>query len=336
MYPLELLKGQDKPIAGRVWKRILLIQLAYIGDVVVTMPLVRTLRVNYPKSRIVVCTREHSRELIEDCPWVDAAISVDRRKRGALGTLAHHERFFRKLRKERFELVMDVRTGTRGAYIARLSGAPVRIRPRDLRSPFYNRFFTHLVALPGLPLKLHASEYYLGFSAPLGLEGGDAAPRLFVPPARQGRALEILADAGVPQGEPVVALHPFSAYKYKEWKPEHCAALVDRIRARYGVPVVITGAPVDKVPAERIAGLCESQVFNLAGKTSIGELAAVLGECDFLVAVDTGAVHVAAAVGTPTLTLFGPSNHLLFNPPGRGARRRHEGHALRSLRAARL
>ncbi|MBU0989209.1 MAG: hypothetical protein KJ823_03390, partial [Proteobacteria bacterium] len=124
---------------------ILLIQLGDIGDVVLTMPTVRALRQHFPENELIVCVREHAKELAEESPWVDGVISVNKGKRKILHEIAYQKDFINALRKPHFYFAIDLRTGSRGAIIAFISGATYRIgRFANDGRLWRNRLFTHL------------------------------------------------------------------------------------------------------------------------------------------------------------------------------------------------
>ena len=116
---------------------ILLIQLGDIGDVVLSLPCIKTLHDNVPKGKVIMAVREKARELVEDCQWTTDVISVDKKKRTLVGTIAYQTLFLKKLRKFHFDLAVDMRTGTRGAVLALLSGARQRIGFHELKKPGY-------------------------------------------------------------------------------------------------------------------------------------------------------------------------------------------------------
>ncbi len=295
---------------------ILLIQLGDIGDVVLTMPTVRALRRHFPDGELFLCVREHARELAEDCPWVDGVISVDKRRRTLCEELTYQIGFLTALRRPRFQWAIDLRTGSRGAIAALLSGAPCRAGRFSDDGPLWrNRLFTHLIK-PESEIHQYAPTHSLNIIAPFGVPTDDAQPRLTVPAHRKDKALHLLREAGVPASRPILAIHPFSLWRYKEWQPNEWASLIGRIIHRQGFSVVITGSPTERIRAEALTKRCSGPVFNLAGKTSIGELPALLSTSDLFIGVDTAALHIAAAVNVPTIGIFGPSSPAAWAPKG--------------------
>jgi predicted lipopolysaccharide heptosyltransferase III len=298
------------------YKRILLIQLGDIGDVILTLPAIRALRENFPESWIVVCVREKAGEIIEDCPWASEVMTVRKEQKPLKSAILDQARWMKALRAHRFDLAIDLRTGTRGAIIAGLSGAGTRIGRFAADGGLWrNRVFTHLVTPPDEACQ-YAAEHNLNILFPLHLKIRDSALRITIPAYRKQAAARLLSIEKIPQNRPLLAFHPFSLWKYKEWQVGSCVELIDDIQRRYDVAVVITGSPEERGRADKVVARCRIRPFNLAGKTSIGELAAVFSACRGFIGVDTAALHLAAAAGVPTLGIFGPSPAVCWAPRG--------------------
>jgi predicted lipopolysaccharide heptosyltransferase III len=314
METARLLKGA--PRLPKSDGPILLIQLGDIGDVVLTLPTIEVLAEAFPRRPLVLCVREHARELMEDAPLVHHVLSVKKEKRKFNAELAHQFQFLKDLRRVRSTLAIEVRTGTRGAVIARLSGANTRIaRYANDGTLWRNRLFTHLVK-PTRENIQYAAQHSLNIMAPFGLSHKDPRPKISVPEYRRKSAAALFRAARIPRERPLVGVHPFSLWQYKEWRPSEMALLLDRIQAEYPCHIVVTGAPNERERAEDLIGRCDRKPYNLAGETSIGELPAVLAACSLFMGVDTAALHMAAAVGIPTVGIFGPSSWTNWAPRG--------------------
>jgi len=297
-----------------------LIQFGDIGDVVLTFPAVRALKEHFWGARIVVAVREKARELMEDLPWADGVISVSKTKRGLWKELAYEKQFFSRLRAFHFDLAVDMRTGSRGAILAFLSGAPLRMAFYAQDGKLWrNRVFNRLVSLQGRPGQ-HISEYYLSLVRAYGVQTDRVWPELPVPLDKQRRAEGLFQELGISSQAPVVAVQPFSLWKYKEWRPERYAALIDWVDSEYGLPVVVIGSPDERERAEALVRACGQKAYNLAGKTSLGVLAAVFKRSAFFIGGDSAGMHIAAAVGTPTVNILGPSAAWAWAPRGEGHR----------------
>ena len=297
---------------------ILLIQLGDIGDVVLTLPAIRALKENFPDRRLIACVRDKAKDLVQECVWTDGVIAIGKEKRSLRNEILHQFNFFRALRKRDFGLAIELRTGTRGAILAFLSGAPCRIgRFADDGIRWRNRLFTHLVR-PANELTQYSAEHSLNILAPMDLRIRNRIPEIAVSAERKREARALFEREGVSADRPVFAIHPFSLWKYKEWKVDQWVLLVDDLVERFQCDVIITGSPDERVRAREILEKGRGHIFNLAGKTPIGLLPAVLQACRFFIGVDTAALHIAAAVGTPTVGIFGPSSQICWAPRGEG------------------
>lgn len=309
-----LVKGKKLSLDGI--ERILLIQLGDIGDVVLTTPTIKALKENHPHSRTFVLVRRSARELIEGLPWVDGVISVDKDKRKFGDEIIYQKDFLLRLRERRFEVAIDLRTGTRGAILSLLSGARLRIgRHADDGRLWRNRLFTHLVK-PENEMEQYSALHSLNILAPFNVTTKDTSPELIVTKETEKRAENIIKEEQVPPDKPLVALHPFSRWGYKEWPAENYVTVINHLRSRYVVSIVITGSIDERERVAHIVRESKADVYNLAGKTSIGELTAVLKKCSLLIGIDSAPMHMAAAVGTPTVTIFGPSSPTNWAPRG--------------------
>lgn len=295
---------------------ILLIQLGDIGDVVLTLPVVKALHDLSPKNRIVLCVREKARELIEDCPWIVDVLPIVKATGGIWKKILLQKDFLARIWKHDFDVAIDFREGDRGAILTFLSRAAVRIgRYAEGGTLWRNRLFTHLV-LPEDEYGVHVTEHHLGILDQFHWPVWDRSPRLIVSEKRKERAREILHRESALGDRPIVALQPFSPRRYKEWGSEACAQMIDYIWARYGMVSIIMGSQQQREQAEKLAGQCRGRVFNLAGRSTIGELVGILDLCALYIGVDTADLHIAAIVGTPTIGIFGPSAPVSWAPQG--------------------
>jgi len=310
-----LVKG-SKILPGEI-RSILLIQLGDIGDVVLSTPTMRALYENFPHSHLVVAVREKARGLLDDCPWISEVVYINKQNRPLAEELVYQKAFFSRLRKNKFYLAIDLRTGTRGSVLAYLSGAPYRIGRYAVDGKLWrNRLFTHLVR-PENELSQHCAEHGLNILAPFNLRIDSRSPELFVSTEKQKSVSAILQQENVPLGKCMVAVQPFSLWHYKEWAASKYVKLIEWIIARFSCPVLIIGSANERPRVDRLVSHCGPGVYNLAGRTSVGELAALLTACDLLIGGDSAGIHIAAAVGTPTVCLFGPSSPLNWAPRGK-------------------
>ena len=297
-------------------RSILLIQLGDIGDVVLTIPCIRALRETYPQARIIVAAWDKAAELLEDCPWLDQIIAVAKRSRSLWEELRFQMDFFRNLRSLHCDLAIDLRTGTRGAIMAFLSGAAQRIGFYAEDGKLWrNRLFTSLLQREYTP-DLHVADYLLCLLEAFGIAAEQRIPELAVAADKQEKIRVLCEEAALPRDKKIVAVQPFSLWQYKEWGTEKYIALIQWLVAEYGVAVLVTGSAAERERAEEIVRNCGAGCYNFAGKTSIASYAALLQKCQLFIGVDSAGLHIAAAVGTPTVGIFGPSSPVSWAPMG--------------------
>lgn len=295
----------------------MLVQLGDIGDVVLTTPCIRALRENYPRARIVVVVWGKAAELLEDCPWLDQVIAVTKSSRSIWEEPRVQIDFFRRLRSLHCDLAIDLRTGTRGAIMAFLSGASQRIGFYAEDGELWrNRLFTGLLKREYTPGQ-HVVDYLLCLLAAFGISTEQRIPALAVVADKQEKIRLLLEREGILQDKKIVAVQPFSLWQYKEWGKEKYIDLIRWLMAEYGVAVIVTGAAGEKDRTEEIIRGCGAGCYNFAGKTSIATYAALLQKCRLFIGVDSAGLHIAAAVGTPTIGIFGPSSPVSWAPVGR-------------------
>jgi predicted lipopolysaccharide heptosyltransferase III len=311
--PVQL-KGS--PTILRDVKKILLIQLGDIGDVVLTMPCLRALRETFPDATLVAAVRDKAKELLVGCPWPDDVISVSRARGPLLSELRHQTRFIKELRRYRFDLSINLWTGDRSAILSFLAGARQRISFYAHDGQLWqNRASTHL-NLIDYEVGQYVADYYLSLLAAYNVGTRHNLPETGVPSDKLKKVQDLFSQEQVPVNRPIIALQPFSIWHYKEWGQDKVVQLTDRIASRFGLPVILTGSLDESARASALAARCGPHVFNLVGKTSIGMLAAILRSCGLFIGVDSAGMHIAAAVGTPTVSIFGPSSAASWAPRG--------------------
>lgn len=312
-------------------ERILVVRLSARGDLVFASPLAGALRRRYPDAFIAWLAEERTADVIRHNPHLDEVIVWERAawKRllstGSWSSLAREVvDFSGTLRERRFDVAIDVQGLLRSGVAAFLSGAPVRI---GLGSREGSRCLMTQVVERGGDDRRVASEYrYLAERLGLPTEPfGLAIPRGAEEAASAGR---MLARAGIANG--FVAACPFTTRFYKHWFEERWASLIERVRDRLGVGVVLLGGPSDRAAADRILGALPASppgagpVVDLVGRTTLGEASAVVSRSSVLVGVDTGLSHMAHAFDRPAVLLFG-SNTPYLDPPGPRATILHSG-----------
>ena len=301
-----LVKNND--ISRENIRNILLIQLGDIGDVVWATPTFRAVKKAYPGANISVLLREGFGSLLEADPHIHKTFEVKRYKGNLLKKAKKQIKFIRDLRGEHFDLVFDLRSDDRGAYMAFLTGAPIRVALLYSGFKLRNRFFTHL-ADPTPPKEriYGAAEQSFLVVRGFGINTEDGIPNLWISEKVRKSVKQLLNGEGVTVVSRWITLNPFSRWQYKEWGYEKWVRIVDWLWEKYGISTVIVGAPEEREKSIDIVKKCRGQVFNITGRTTLDKLAGVLSLSDLHIGVDSAAPQIAAAVGTPTITIYGPS-----------------------------
>jgi heptosyltransferase-1 len=290
-------------------RRILMIKPSALGDVVHALPVLRLLRRRFPGAQISWLVARAFAGLLEDHPDLDQVITFDRhelartwyRPEGMSGLL----RLRRRLREMRFDTVIDLQGLLRSGILGWMSGAEERFGFREAREMAwlgYNR----PVSLNGR--EMHAVDRYVAVARELGCEPGPIEFRFNHTDADRQWARE---QTG---GRNYCVLLPGTNWATKRWPIGSFASLSRRIEKETGLAAVVCGAGDARALVEAIGpGRC----VDLVGKTSLRQLVAVLEQAAMVVANDTGPMHIAAALGRPLVTLFGPTNPARTGPYGR-------------------
>ena len=295
--------GQGAPRGAR---RVLVMQSAFLGDSLLTLPLLRRLKEVLPGASVAVLTLAKTAAVFSGSPWVDEVLLDD--KRGAHGGPTGPWKIASLLSARGFDLAVIPHRSFRSALIAKLAGIPRRIGFDSSAGSF---LLTDAVPFSWL---MHDLERNLSLTLPLGAGAAPAAgeARYMSPPPMSPKLAGLL-----PSG-PLAGVHPGSAWATKRWLPERFAELCSRLAAD-GITPVLVGGPDDRDLGARIARDCGA--IDLVGRTDLEDLKALMGRLSLFVTNDSGPMHLAAAAGVPVVALFGATTRELgFFPYGPGHR----------------
>lgn len=279
-------------------ERILVVRTDRLGDVVLTLPVLSSLRRCFPGARLSVLLRQYTGAIVAGNPFVDDIIWYDKD-----GALVPFGAMLAMLKARRFDAAVLVRPDPRAALLLALAGIPVRI---GTGYRYYSPLMTHRIYEHRSEARHHELEYNLHLLAPLGCDTRDeiAAPRFGLAVAEQTRASaeEILRSLGAGSG-PRIVVHPGSGGSAADWPIESFGALAKRLHDSGAGTVLVTGTLPEAPKAQAVVRDCAGAV-NLAGRLSVTQLAAVLQSSRLFVGNSTGPLHVAVAVGTPVLGFY--------------------------------
>lgn len=294
-------------------KRILIVNVNWLGDTLFATPFMRAVREKYPKAHIAVLTHPRCREILEGNPSIDEIIIYDEKK--------HHRGLLKKfsivscLRAKKFDAAFILRKSLSRTLILLFSKIPVRVGYGSKRAGF---LLTRRIDAPHD--KLHKVEYFLNLAKAEGMETENKNYEIFISDKSVKNAEKILKDIGV-KDDGFVVLNAGGNWDLKRWPAVNFAKLGDYIFEKLGRAVVLTGAEKDIALAENLAGLMKHKPFILCGKTDLKTLGAVFKKAACVVSNDSGPMHLASAAGAPVVAVFGPTSPELTGPYGAGKRK---------------
>lgn len=299
-------------------RRALVIKLRHHGDVLLSSPVLSALKAAAPQCEIDALVFADTAPMLEGHPDLARlhAIGRDWKKLGLLSQLRHEWRVIRALRSRDYDLIIHLTDHPRGAWLSRLLCPRWSVAPqRSKGARWWKRSFSHLYRTVGGGRR-HTVDTHLDALRRLGLQADAASRRLQMVPgtAAEARIDALLAEHGLEPGN-FIQLHPASRWFFKCWPASRNAALLKTLVAR-GERVAITAAPDPRElqMVEAIIAEAGVPVVNLAGQFKLGELAALTSRAKLFVGVDSAPMHIAAAVGTPCVALFGPSGNIEWGP----------------------
>jgi heptosyltransferase-2 len=291
----------------------------WVGDAVMAVPALCHLRRIFDDARITLVARPWVAGLFEGEGLADDMIFIED-ARGPVQSLGRAFKDARRLSGERFDYAVLLQNAFSAALVARLARARnITGYATDAR----RRLLDHVVDFEPDHKKRHQVFYYLNIASQIEkkltgasrVDMSQAEPRLRVSDERRAEAFEMLERCGLGRRARIVALNPGATNsRAKQWMAERFAAAADRFAEREGFQTIIIGAEGDREVAERVSSAMRTSAAMLAGKTSVAELKSVLSCASLVISNDTGAAHVSAALGVPTLVIFGPTEHFATRP----------------------
>jgi lipopolysaccharide heptosyltransferase II len=285
---------------------VLIVLHGSIGDVVRGIPLANLLKRHRPALKVAWSVEPPAAPLLQAHPAIDDVITFDRYHWARVGV-----GYLKDLSKRKFDLVLDLQRHFKSGLIGWCTRAPVRVGFGRSDAKEGNWLFnTHHV--PARKPGQSKLSMYLEFGAMLGIPTDPIEWRLSLRPNENDRVAMLLSGIQ----SPFAAFFVGSRWPSKRWTPEATAMLIDLVRDGWGLKTVLLGGEFDTDTAERIASLSRKGIWNLAGRTSLRDLIGILERSVFSLGPDTGTMHLSAAVGTPVVSLWAPSDPEWSGPFG--------------------
>ncbi|MEO6873745.1 MAG: glycosyltransferase family 9 protein [Opitutaceae bacterium] len=324
---------------------VLVIRRRYLGDVVLLGSVLRNLRLHWPDAQITVLTEAGYTGILALNPDVNASLAFPK-------SLIPWLSFIRTLRRARFTHVLDFDNTEKTALVTRLTGALVRATFNRELIPFrYGSFYTHVAKVTNdFYDSHHITETYLALLPAIGVPVVSREVRLVPRPADLASSAKLLgrpvsslrsatSDQRSPNSAPIsdlrpsnsapltsrpapfaspkkVLLHPGSRSPYRIWPPERFAAVCDRLQDELNAQVFVVAGPGEQALVKQIREHAKSHLIALEQQLTVGQFAGLLAQFDLFLCHDSGPMHIAAAVGTPVVALFGSQNATIWRPLG--------------------
>ncbi|WP_145090908.1 lipopolysaccharide heptosyltransferase II [Sporomusa sp. KB1] len=296
------------------YTNILIVKLSAIGDVIHALPVAPALKKCFPQARITWVVEKPAYDLLTNNPNIDEIIIFDKAKFKTLtGLLCNVPGFISELRKRRFDLALDLQGLFKSAAIAYLSGAPKRLVYCNARE--YSNKVSKQVYGPNR--EGHVVDRYLDVVRALGCDTGSLQYCINITSAEEEMAAAKLKLAGMDIASKYVVLIPGTNWPNKCWPLPHFAQLANKLYEANLIPV-ITGSPNEQHLVQKILEQTNIPPVDISAKTSLKELAYILQNASAVVAGDTGPMHLAVAMETPVVALFGPTDPKRNGPHGKG------------------
>lgn len=305
-------------------KSILIIKLSAIGDVVHALPLLEILRVNFPDARIDWLVEEEASQIIDGHRGLDNIIISNRKswqKRfftggGASAVIKEIIQFLREIRLVEYDLVIDLQGLLKSGILTGLSKGKRKIGSTGGREG--SALFLTERPFP-VDYNQHALDRYLKAGEYLKCTKDSWRGDIPVHDSDK-RSIDKLIHENGTGGKRLVAINPMARWKTKLWESDRFAVLADKMQKELSCRIIFTGGSRDRSSLDKIISKMDEAPVNLAGHTSLKELAYLYYRCRLLISTDTGPMHVAAAMDCPVVALFGPTAPWRTGPYGEGHR----------------
>lgn len=295
--------------------RILIIKPSSFGDVIHALPVLNGLRQRFPDARIAWLVANSCAGLVEHHPALDEVIRFDRARYGRIGRsiriTGEFWKFVRSLREKSFDLVLDLQGLFRSGFLAWVCGATIRVGFGNARELAW-LFYTHRISVPDP--NIHAVDRNYLFADLLGFADVPIAFDLPVSEDAKQGVRDLLDAVGVRSDERYVVIAPGTRWETKIWSAERFATVARQIEQQHGLRVILVGTQSETPIAQRVATRADGRIVNLAGRTKLPELIALIDGSTGVIMHDSGPMHLALALGKPMVAIYGPTSPQLTGP----------------------
>jgi len=281
------------------YKRILIVRTDRIGDVLLSTPVIKALRDNYPDAYIAMMVSPYAKDIVDGNPYLDEVIIYDKDNKHR--TWGMSIKFALNLKKKKFDLAIVLHPTNRVHLVTFLAGIRRRVGyDRKLGFLLTDRI-KHIKQLG----EKHELEYSLDLLRYLGIEPKEKSLFMPIRPESEKWREELFSQEGIKATDKLLAIHPGASCPSKIWPSERFGEAADRLAKKYGFKILLIAGPKDIRLAQNVVKNMHHPVINLAGKISLSQLAGALKRCQLFISNDSGPVHIASAVGIPVISIFG-------------------------------
>jgi len=292
--------------------KILIIKPSSLGDIIHSLPFLGALRGKYPDAYIAWLVNRELSAFLKGNPLIDEIIEFERQEWAGpirfIRKTGGFLKFVRCIRERRFDICIDLQGLFRSAFLAGASGAPLRMGLADARE-FGSLFYNAKVVAP--TKDMHAVDRYLLFGLPLGLEDVKVEFPINITKAAEAKAAELVPRK---KGHLVIGISPAARWPTKRLPIEIFAEVAAGISRNHEAQFVLLGTEADKENIDKLEELLHNGAVNLAGRTTLADLSAVIRRMDLLLTNDSAPMHLADALGVKLVAVFGPTSPVRTGP----------------------
>jgi heptosyltransferase-2 len=289
-------------------EKILLIRLGSLGDVVLTLPVVEAVRNSFPYAYIAMLVGDKCADIVSADPRFNEVIVIKRDAKGKEG-LAEMRRVIGLLRERKFDVSIDMQRKFRSAYLAYQGKVKTRIGYHQPGGFLCN------VKIPD-KINKHSVDRNLDLIKPLGIDSADRVPKIHLSDEDRDFAKKTFESYNLSSDEKVLGIFPGAGWRPRCWMPERFAEVADLAMQNDNARVIIFCGPGEADIVDEVVSNMKAEPIVMREKVTQCQLSAMIERCDVMLSNDTGPMHISVAVGTTTVALFGPGNHIKFQPIG--------------------
>lgn len=290
-------------IMRRSWQedinKILIIRFSSIGDIILTTPILKTLKEKYPEAKLFYATKKEYMELVGLFPWVDYIFCIDSNNK-----IKGLFELIKKINLEKIDLLIDLHRSLRSIMLYYFSFARYKLPYSKYR---FLRFLRIYFKWRLLPKNLHVIDYYFKPLEKLGINSNNREPELRINKDTQEQTEKYLKEMGVTNNDLIIGICSGAKWETKRWPWDKFVELGDKLISSLNAKIVLIGDSNDLLIGEKIAYLMMHKPINLIGKTSLSELVALIKRCDIIITNDSSPLHIAVSLKVPSISIFGPT-----------------------------